>query len=304
MKPILLTFLLLGFFAASFYSINTISSKHTPLNVQTNQKLISMHHTEGDTFKVDLIVNTKHSMYVYEEAMVSHKLQSKDELLSLPIDLVKYAFTEHDEHFRISLTYAMTLEDASDRVHLEEAILVIGYDDNKHLFIPIGEFAYDFTKDDFSSLDYTASTPIKGDYGYGDSVVGQCIGLASQSDAPLTIKDITLFSSHVKPNMDYMVEVTGPVNPLMDLETILNTPYNPKNPSVAPKTLTLSPGEKTTVCLPFATTRHLSVDHYPIQVVYGDAAHDKTLVIDDFTYADIGLDGVPHESVMRDGIIE
>ncbi|MGM0436039.1 MAG: hypothetical protein ACQEQA_03215 [Bacillota bacterium] len=303
MKPIVLTFAILAFLITSLYSVSMIAKNSDPLKVKTPRILRSISHSEEETFTVDLFVNTLHSMYIYEEAMIAHSLHDETGSTVLPITLESTTLRQSNEGGDIlSLVYTLDIEASSETLHLRDALLKIDYSDNATLRIPIGEFSYLFEPETSESLDYTQSTPIKGDYGHGDTVVGHCLALLNKSEGSITIKDISLNSKTVRPNLDYLSVSEGSVHPLLGLKTILSTSFNPKSPSLAPKTHVLEVGGTATLCVPFTFEEAVNVKRYPVAVDYLEGETLKTMIIDDFTYMDDGYS--EKQGVMRYGTLD
>ena len=303
MKPLILTFTLIAFFAFSLLSLSMLKSDPPPLRMRTPQMLRSIHHTEGETFTVRVEANTMHSLYVHEDFMVKHELTNQTGTMTLPIILKDYELkSANSESAHITLNYQLAIEASSEAFYINPAYLSIEYEDSTRLKLPIGEFSYHFDNAGGSTLDYTLSTPIKGDYGYGPTITGHCVGVKSSSAFPIELTGISLRSKTILPNMDYLSETNKSIHPLMDLNTLLKRPFNAKNPSVSPKHLSLKPGESTTFCIPFTYKDNLSVVRYPIEIVYLDNQREKRLLIDDFPYARTHMK--TYEGVMKDGVLE
>ncbi len=290
MKPVVLTLTLLAFLLASLYSVAMIAKNTEPLKVTTPLEARSIIHTKEETFKVDLYLNTLHSMYIYEEAMMTHTLRDTNKETVLPITLKDASYKKSREGGEVlRLTYALDIESSSEPLYLREAALHIEYSDQAVLEIPIGEFTYLYESDMSNTLDYVKSTPIKGDYGYGDTVVGHCVSLVNKSSNTLTIKDLSLNLDSIKPNLDYMHLSEGPITPLMGLEAIMDDAFNPKNPSLAPKSHALLSEETATLCVPFTYEKDRTLKRYALSVEYLENGRVKTLSIDDFSYLDTGF---------------
>lgn len=281
---------ILAFLVTSLYSVAMIAKNSEPLEVMTLLETRSISHSDEETFRVDLYLNTLHSMYIYDEAMITHTLRDRENETVLPITLKKTGFLESREGMDVlRLTYALDIEASSEPLYLKQASLHIEYSDETTLSVPIGEFSYLFETESSPSLDYMKSTPIKGDYGYGDTVVGHCLELANKSEQALIIKDVSLNVSSIKPNLDYLIPYEAAIHPLVGLDTLMDASFNPKSPSLAPKQHTLQKETSATLCVPFAFEEAMTLKRYAIRLDYLEGTTVKTLNIDDFAYMDSGL---------------
>lgn len=245
------------------------------------------HSGSGETFTFEVHVNATEGIYGYEEAMTTHHIAGDDEASGrLALELKSLSRTPVQDGVRLALEYSVPFETEKTHIHYDPALLEITYSDGQMASIPVGTFSYRFDDTAASSehIDYGRITVLSGETPSGASATGACITLRALTEDAVVIEGIDPGTPALNGNTDHLMTHDAEVTPFTPVEAITGAPFNPRAPSVSPKTVTLSGGSEATLCVPFARGNTLRSERFPFVITYRHNAKQHTFVIDDVRY--------------------
>lgn len=244
------------------------------------------HSGDDETFTLEVVMDDASKAYGYEAAMTAHHIVGGEgDSEALPLELESLTRSPSEDGIRLHLEYALPLKTEKTHFHYDPARLRITYSGSRTATIPIGTFSYHF--DDGSALsshlDYERITVMSEPTPAGAVATGACITFVLK-DGKVVIEGMDTGTPALRGNMDYLTHHSETVTPFTPIESVLGGPFNPKAPSVNPKTATLSGDSEETLCVPFTRENTLKSERFPFIITY---SHDKkrhTLFIDDVRY--------------------
>ncbi len=261
-----------------------------PLRVVTLETMHTYVYTsEHETFHVPVAMNDATTPFAMEEGIVRAYVESTCQRDRVPVTLVSVheegKVTRGDVRmhaFSYELRIGVVIQDGL--VAIDEAELVLKSVDGNALRIPIGAFYYRFDLSEPAHLRlYDRHNVHAEPFGMPTSV-GVIFRVRNGGDASLTIDDVSLGGSAVRPDMRALRRFEGDADPFLSIDTLLGRRYDALAPAraiaVSP---TVAAGETAWFFVPFSYQRPLALHRYPLIISYTVEGETHQLVGDDFT---------------------
>lgn len=267
----------------------------TPVNKNVQIYSINMAHqhihtSDLETMTFPVLINQDKSVFMVHDAIIDSYLLSEDSLERVPITIESIEKT-HKQPFKGSTYFGYTINASisiiteDHLIHLKEASLILHYQDDMTLTIPIGEMAYAFKSLESNHLHVYDRINLSHKIGETPSSMGMVLSIENKTMNPISIKEITLISSHILPNL-YELETLNQLNPdaLKLTDYFHETIYLSKNASLV-SPLIIEAYEEAIYAIPFSYLDLSLVMHqYPLIITYQMEGKTYEAIFDDFRF--------------------
>lgn len=301
---IILVLVIIGLIS-SFYI-----KEEVPLKLLSKSTVYSHYYTnELETIHIHLLSNKKDDYHFLKEQVISSKLYTEEENISVNIKEIKVESTPiiHNETEFYPLTVSIRLPLIADNflVHLNGMSLSMTYENQDQIDIYLGELYYLFNSQNNADLSLENLSATYEEYQSNKTVGGVLVDLKNNTNENLYITEINMLSDNITLNNTYMEEDVD----CDYLDTVVNClhidDYSFTDNNNQYHSTLFRSNNSISLYIPLSyTLEYQFIDRFGIEVVYMKDGAQKTWYIDDFPFIRTSFfqtleEGEYHESVVQ-----
>lgn len=259
--------------------------------ISVNQVHTYLYTSDLETMPIPLLINKDDTHLLLEEAIDSVFITNDEQSQKIPVkltDIKKQGIRTYkdNQYHEVSLFINPTVKTSALTTHIDDAMLVITYHDFPELKLPIGPFSYSFYDNNHHHISIETRINIPKHTDQYPTSMGLYFNINNKTSDVLTITNLSLLTTQVKPNTDHIIELTRPTQDGDALGEHMPKNYNPLD-SVTDKAfaLELAPNTESFFLMPFTYQDRLRLLHrYPLYIEYTYQGKTYAAVYDDFLF--------------------